>query len=244
MWWFSFLKSNFQKHNNGVMQIILINGVVFVLLSVIKIIGFLLGHEGIYHFLMEQLSLSAMWPLFKCKPWTLLTYCFVQESFFSMICIFLTLYLFGSIIRNFLGNKHFISLYLLGGIIGGVFFILLYQFSPPFQGITTSLVGSTASIYAIMVCVAFLSPNFNVNLLLFGGIRMKYIVTFLIFLSLFTVTNKAYGSNSIAQLGGALVGLLYSRLGNKLDLFRHLSKFFQPKSKLKIIRYQPKKTKN
>ena len=242
MWWVFYLKANFQQRNNGVMQIILINVVLFLMFLGIKIIGFIIGNEGIYQLLTQQLYLPAMWSLFKCKPWTLFTYCFVQENLFPMLWSLFSLYLFGNIIRNYLGSKHFVILYLLGGLVGGVSFLLLYNYSPIFQGVSTNLMGASPSVYAIMVGAAMIVPNFDVRLLLLGGVRMKYIVSFLIIVSLLSLTTETAG-NGVAQLGGALVGYLYSKQmkGGQKGLFTWFRDLFHQDNGLKIVRHQPRK---
>ena len=60
--------------------------------------------------------------------WTIITYMFTHEGFLHIFFNMLWFYWFGKILTAHLGNKRMISTYLLGGICGGLFYIIVYTY--------------------------------------------------------------------------------------------------------------------
>ncbi len=58
-----------------------------------------------------------------------------------------------------------VGLYLLGGIAGGLLYLLSYNLFPYFDGKEGLMCGASASIIAIVVATAFRMPDYKVNLL-------------------------------------------------------------------------------
>lgn len=98
-----------------------------------------------------------------------------------------------------------VGLYLLGGIAGGLLYLLSYNLFPYFDGKEGLMCGASASIIAIVVATAFRMPDYKVNLLFLGAISLKYIALVTIVIDLLSVTS-ANGGGHIAHLGGALLG--------------------------------------
>jgi membrane associated rhomboid family serine protease len=204
-----FLKTHFQRSGNGLMQLILLNGLVFVGLLLVKTGLVLAGYEGLYQVLFSYLALPAAWETFLQQPWSLFTYFWVHDAFFDVVWQLLFLYSFGQLFLHSLRSRSLIVLYILGGLGGGVCFLLLYNLAPGFQGIHTRLVGSAASLYAVMAGAATLLPHFYFQLLLIGRIKVKHIVGALVLLSCFELSQRQ--AVGIANLSGALIGYLYVR---------------------------------
>ena len=192
------------------MQIILLNAMSFVGLLLLKTVLVLVGGQATYAFLLQYLVLPSSWASYLQQPWTLLTYGWVHTSFFTTLWGFAILYTLGQIVVNLIGNRHFMALYLLGGLAGGGVFLLLYQLSPHLQDTSTLLFGFSGSLYAIVAAAATLAPQLSFSFLLLGAIRLKYIAGFLILFSLASLSGGA-AADSAAQLGGALLGYLYVR---------------------------------
>jgi MFS family permease len=153
------------------------------------------------------------------------------------------LYTFGNIIGDLLGNRRVISLYVWGAIAGGLAYLLVYNTIPFFlQSVLFSTVhGASASVFAIVVGAATLTPDYRLNLILLGPVRIKYIAAFYVVLSYAQTIGSNAGGN-VAHLGGALVGYLFIRQlqnGNDwgkpvhfvIDFFKGL---FKPKPKMKV----------
>ena len=108
---------------------------------------------------------------------------------------------------HFFSSKHLRGLYFLGGICGGLLYMLAYNVFPYFQDAVYSsyLLGASASVLAIVVAVSVREPNYPVQFLFIGTVRLKYVALFMVVLDLLFMTSDNAGGH-IAHLGGALAG--------------------------------------
>ncbi|MBC8155185.1 MAG: rhomboid family intramembrane serine protease, partial [Bacteroidetes bacterium] len=106
-----------------------------------------------------------------------------------------------------------VSLYMLGGLAGGLACMLIYNVVPYFQPAVSGppMIGASAAAYSVAVGAATLLPNYTFHLLLIGPVRIKYIAFFFIVLSLAQTGGDNAGGN-LAHLGGALTGFLFIKL--------------------------------
>lgn len=195
------------KSGNVLHFFIAINTVIFLLLGVIALIDFF-GKTGINAFIITQLSLPADLGALIYRPWSIVTYMFVQQAFFHFIFNMLWLYWLGLIFLDFLNSRQFIFTYLAGGLSGALLFLLLYNIIPSFQVSQAVLIGSSGAVYAIVVATATLMPDYTIRLLFFGNVRLKYLVLAFIVLNILGLNGENIGGN-LAHLGGALLGFLY-----------------------------------
>jgi len=162
------IKRTFQS-GNMVSKLILVN--IFVFLFVLILGIFLKGTDPnapAYKWLIKNLAISADGSTLLWKPWTLVSHMFLHEGFWHIIWNMLLLYWFGRIVGDFIGDDRILPLYIMGGLVGGV----CYYISAKLGIISTNSVamGASAAVMAIIACSAFLSPNYNMRLLLaFGG---------------------------------------------------------------------------
>ncbi|MBJ6119317.1 rhomboid family intramembrane serine protease [Pontibacter sp. BT310] len=222
------IKDAFRQPNNTLKQLILINVIVFVVLIVLRLLlTFTIG-PGAYNYLMSFVALHSDMATFITRPWTLISYFFTHQGFLHIIFNMLNLYWFGQLIREYLGDKKLLSLYVIGGIAGGVLYMLSYNFIPYFEDRAASsvMIGASASVLAIVVAAATLLPNYTFNLILIGPVRIKYIALFLVLLSISGAVGDNAGGN-IAHLGGALIGWLFiKQLQRGSDMGRPLHAMF------------------
>ncbi len=209
-------KGAFTKGNNGLIQLILINGVVFVTLRILEVVLALSGiidqtvsYQQMY---LDILGLPSDIRQVLLRPWTLITTFFTHYGFFHILFNMLFLYWFGRLIHEYLGNSRLINLYILGGLAGGVLYILIYNLSPLFVDEVgrSALVGASASVFAIVVAAATLMPDHQFYLLLLGPVRIKYIAIFYVAMSFIGSIGPNAGGD-IAHLGGAIIGYFYIR---------------------------------
>lgn len=240
---FDDFRNAWDKPNNGLIQIILINVIVFVALIVFKVVFTLSGLSEIYSSVLGYLMLPADFATFIFQPWSLITYFFTHEGFLHIIFNMLFLFWFGKLIQDFLGNNRLISLYVIGGIVGGLFYMLIYNVVPFYHDrVDASLMlGASAGVFAVVVGSATFMPNHTFFLLILGAVRIKYIALFYVLLSL----SRTIGSNAggeLAHIGGAIIGFLFIKQlqkGNDLgtpviqamDFFKGL---FKPSPKIKV----------
>src|SRR5690606_26572563 len=180
---------------------------------------------------------------FITRPWTLITYMFAHSMWdiFHILFNMLVLYWFGRVFVEYLGSDKLIALYILGGLTGGIAYLLIYNLNPEFFG-NAGMVGASGAIYAIVVGTAVLLPNYTFFLLFFGPVKIKYIAMFYVILSLLYVRQGVNLGGNIAHLGGALMGFIYIKqlqagvnwggwITVTLDWFKDL---FKEKPKVKV----------
>ncbi len=240
-------KNAFQRHNNAHIQLIIINLIMFVVLGVIMVISKIGGFEELFSVIHDQFQIPARFSVFVTRPWTILTYMFMHDLTGILHILFnmLVLYWFGRLFVEYLGSDKLIALYLMGGLAGGIAYLLAYNTIPFFvtqsQTFSIGMVGASASVDAIVVATATLLPNYTFYLLFFGPVKIKYIAGITIFLSFLGTIGSNAGGN-IAHLGGALMGFLYlkqlqsginwgSWITVTLDWFKDL---FKEKPKVKV----------
>lgn len=203
------------KNKDIVFRLILINVLVFLIVSIIDVTFSLFSlPENIFNNIWNQLSLSAIPAEVLSKPWTLLTYMFMHSTsnIFHILINMLMLYWFGKIFLVFLQAKKLLNIYIFGGLSGAVIYLLAYQFvpmlrdNPPMLG----MVGASASVMAIMIATATLVPDYKIMLLLFGEVKLKYVALIFILIDLISLKGGNSGGH-FAHLGGVIYGFLYIR---------------------------------
>lgn len=210
-------KTAWHKPDNGLSRIIIINIGVFALLKVLWLLG-KFGVLSLYDFVERMFTIPPVLNAFIFRPWTLLTYFFTHLDFMHILFNMLTFYWFGSIFQQLLGSRKLTAVYILGGICGGLLYLILHNTVPYLianPGI--GMIGASAGVYAIMVGAATIAPEYKMHLLFFGPIKIKYIAAACIFFSVIGLGTMNVGGN-IAHLGGVLVGYGFvKRLGKGDD---------------------------
>ncbi len=172
------------------------------------------------------------------KPWTLFTYMFMHGGFFHILFNMLMLFWMGSNFQDYLGNRRLLSVYVWGGLCGGLLVVAAYNLFPalvPFQ--EALLVGASASVFAVMCGLATLIPNYEVALFGVFFLRLKWLAAIFVMLSFFEISASNPGGN-IAHLGGAAYGYLYIKaIYNKSNFFNWLRGLI---SRPSIKKYRPK----
>ena len=243
---FNELKHSFKK-GSLLSRIIYINLAVFVFIEVLSVFFFLFNQPS--YELINLVALPANGSELLSNPWTLITYMFVHDGFIHLIFNLLWLYFGGTMFLKYLSNKQIVSTYVLGGLTGGLFYILAFNYFPVFDSVLAQsmAVGSSASVLAVLVAIATYVPNYIVNLTFIGRVKLKHIAIVSIVLDLILIPNGNAGGH-IAHLGGAFYGFYYSRqLLKGKDTsrwFNHLMDYlvnlFKPSTPLKTAYKRPK----
>lgn len=241
-------KQIFRSNDNAVLQIILINIVVFLAVNLIRLVTFLFGlSENILDETLKWLAVPADFHSLIFRPWTVVTYMFLHEGILHILFNMLWFYWFGNILREYIGNKKIFPIYLLGGIFGAALYILSFNIFPVFRNVIDGsfAMGASAGVLAIVVATAVLLPDYQLFLLFFGAIKLKYIAIVSILLDLVSIPQGNAGGH-IAHLGGALFGFLFIKQlqrGNDWSIgvnyfFDFVKNIFLIKSKPKIVHRQ------
>lgn len=203
------IKFNLRSGNN-VIRFIIINVGIFIIFGLLSTIDNLFKLGGILQ-LHDYFTFPSSPIFWLRKPWSLVTYLFFHQDFFHILGNMIMLYLGGSIFAEFLGNQRVVALYFAGGIAGAVLYMLLFNIIPLFSdaGVSLNLMGSSAAVLAIFFAIATYLPNYQVNFILIGPVRLKYIALFFFFLDLLSI-DKSNPGGHIAHIGGAIFGIAYA----------------------------------
>lgn len=196
------LRTGFRQ-SSTLMKIVWVNVAVFVLLRLIAIVFVFSGRPDYIDMMLEQVELPSSPAVFMTRPWTLVTYMFAQYDLLHVVFNMLWLYWFGTMFTMTASSRRLLTLYLCGGLAGAVLFMLGYMVLPMFHSSYGSLIGSSASVIAVVTAVAILMPHFKMHLLLIGSVSVKWIAIVTIVLVLVGVTGSNAGGE-IAHIGGVI----------------------------------------
>lgn len=248
-------KRAWDKPNNGLMQLIIINAIVFIFLALLLVVTKIVGANDFFELVYKQFTLPGRIEIFLTRPWTIITYAFSHSlnNFFHILMNMLVLFWFGRVFVEFFGSQKLINLYILGAITGGITYLLAYNLIPYYAervDMFSGMVGASAAVYAITVAVAVYVPDYKFYLLFFGPVKVKYLVGIYIFLSIIGSVGNNAGGN-LAHLGGALMGYLYVarwKKGQEMGvwIFRvmeFIKSFFIRQPKIKVTHKKTGKSK-
>ena len=218
-------------------KIILINSVVF-LFSFIAL-RFQGGGAN-----LEWLSLSKSASEVLLRPWTLLTYGFIHNSFIHLFINMVVLYFFGRTFSNLFKASISVKVYVLGILSGGFAFVFVSNLLPSEILNTLGLLkGASSGVGAIIIFLCTYLPNKEVQFLSFK-FPLKYIGIAIVLFNIPGLFSQNSGG-SIAHFGGYLLGYCYAiqfnkgiNIGEFID--RILSYFSRSTTPLKTV-YKSKK---
>lgn len=194
-------------------KLIYVNVGVYVFLALVQVVCklFELDSSWLGWFFM----VPSNWSSFLHHPWTILTYMFSHTGFVHLICNVLMLYWFGQLFMTFFNQRDLVGVYVLGGLAGGLIYLLAFNFIPYYvqQG-SNFLLGASASVMAIVVSTAVISPDYRVRIPLIGSVKIEWIAVATVLISLLSITSANAGGE-LAHLGGALAGYLFAKAYKK-----------------------------
>ena len=240
------LKQEFRE-GNILNKLIYINVGLFLLFSILGVFSFMFQFD--INPILNKLYLPADNNTLLKQPWAFITYMFLHSGFLHLLFNMVWLHFGGKIFLQYLQPKQLISTYILGGISGGLLFILAFNYIPALQGFSSGAMalGASASVLAVMVAIATYSPNYSINLPFIGIVKLKHIAIVCVVLDVLSIPNGNTGGH-IAHLGGAIFGYFYiKQLQKGNDISNGFSNFlsrlintFKTKSKLKTVHKKSK----
>lgn len=231
------------RNGSNLTRLIYINIAVFVIITIIAVIGFLLNNQSVADKSLDIFSVPASLSALLLRPWTLVTYMFTHKDIWHILFNMLWLYWFGKIFLEYLDERKLVAVYLLGGISGALVYILSFNIFPAFTGVVADSVaiGASASVMAVVIAIAAYVPDYTVQLFLFGRIKIKYMaLAIFIFTSIMDFSVNSGGK--LAHIGGAFFGYFYiMNLRHGRDIGKGFNKIidflvtlFKPRKKLKV----------
>jgi len=259
-YWFAL--KQFFRQKTALSNLILVNLIVFLVVNAVSLTLYLLSIDQEF-VALKGVSRLAYWFSIPAdlnsllhRPWTLISYMFLQENLFHLLFNMMVLYIGGRIFTNFMSEKMLVTTYFLGGLSGAFLYVLSFNLFPAFSASLPNAIalGSSASVLAIFVASATRAPNLPMQLFLVGSIPLKYIALIIIALDVLNIRNGNAGGH-IAHIGGALYGFLFAwqlKGGKNIGAFferipfrnafnQLLNWFKKPKSNFKNVYTNPRK---
>ncbi|MEI6456370.1 MAG: rhomboid family intramembrane serine protease [bacterium] len=224
----------FFRQGSPLAILILINSGIWIIVQILRVLLFLFNEPDssiAISQLFSFLALPAYLPKLVTSPWTLITYMFFHIDIWHILFNMLWLYWFGKIFIEYMNGRKLVTVYLLGGISGGLLYILAFNIFPAFsvQLPNSYALGASASVMAVVAAISFYVPNYSLNLLFIGRIKVIYLAIVLFIFDFFMIPAGNSGGH-LAHIGGALFGFLYvqflpvGKMNILGDLFRRKKK--------------------
>jgi membrane associated rhomboid family serine protease len=139
------------------------------------------------------------------RPWTIVTYQFVHGGFGHILFNMLSLFFFGPRVESRLGNRNFIILYLVSGMMGA----LLSVFFAPYAAI----IGASGAVFGVMLAFANFWPRDQI--LIWGILPVEarvMVIAMTVMAVVFGFTGAQAGIAHFAHLGGFVGGWICLRV--------------------------------
>jgi Uncharacterized membrane protein (homolog of Drosophila rhomboid) len=150
--------------------------------------------------------------------WQLITYQFLHGNAPHLLLNMIALWFAGRELERVLGTRRFLTLYFAGGVVGGLLQVVLSPYVP--------LVGASASVCAVLLCLTSLFPNVPLTALIFFILplrtRAKYLGWGMVIAGIvFWVSGLMPNVGHAAHLGGFVTGWVFALIYRRE--FRHLA---------------------
>jgi len=204
------IKVSFRK-GTTLHKLIYLNLGLFLAVQIVRIILFLSNAYDLFPGFLNYLAVPANLEVLARRPWTLVSYMFLHVDFIHILFNLLWLYWFGTVFLQELGLKKLLSTYLLGGLAGGILYVISYNLFPVFEGVRNESIalGASASVMAVVVAAATYQPDRRMHLILIGPVKIVYIAL-IMFILTSMVDFSVNTGGKIAHIGGALTGFLFA----------------------------------
>jgi membrane associated rhomboid family serine protease len=169
-----------------VIALIIVNFLVYIAANIAQFTG---------NTLVQYLALSKL--TFLAYPWTIFAYMFTHMDFFHLLANMVTLYFYGSFLRQITGLRPFLLIYFVGGLLAGAIILLL---SP----VSSFTIGASGAIFALGGALAILTPKLRVIIFPIPVPMPLWVAILIGFLVLAVLPGVSWQGH----LGGLLFGLL------------------------------------
>ena len=193
------------QDNNALVLLFAVNALVFLLINFVKIIYYLsdIPLEFFYKQILNWFTLPASPDILTGRPWTILVYMFTHHSIWHLLSSMLWLWCFGFILQDLAGNNKLIPIYLYGGFIGGLVFLLINNLFPVLERnilTTEPMLGAGSAVMAIAVATTTLAPDYRIFPLINGGIPLWVLTLIFVAIDFATLSsgNAGIGAGHLA----------------------------------------------
>ena len=140
----------------------------------------------------------------KLYLWQLATYLFLHGGLGHIFFNMFALWMFGSELERYWGQRAFLKFYFVTGIGAGILSVIVDPFG------TAPTIGASGAVYGVLMAYGMMFPNRMVYLYFLFPVKVKYFVAVLGGIAFFSSLN-APGSTiaHVAHLGGMVVAFFY-----------------------------------
>ncbi|MBL4700244.1 rhomboid family intramembrane serine protease [bacterium AH-315-I18] len=221
--------------------LMIINIAVFVLDSILfKFIGIRANFHGFAKpilFYWGHFSSSLGFGDFQI--WRVISFQFLHAGVGHLFWNMLGLFFFGPMVEQYLGSKRFVAYYLLCGVAGAIFYMLMMMLGIVDSSGIAPLIGASAGLFGIMVAAARIAPSMKVLFMFIIPIQLRTMIWFALGLAALTLVSKGHNAGGeAAHLGGAALGFL---LISKPSVLNFADRFGQRNGPSLIQRAQQRK---
>lgn len=209
-----------------ILRIIIVCIAVFIGMETLHIILWSTGRQDLYTAIYRWFALPYDLSVFITRPWTIVTYMFLHAGIGHILYNMLWLYWFGEIYQLYMRDRRALAIFFGGGVIGAALSVTAYHILPPLRPYiaSSSLVGASAGIEAIMFAATALNPDHRIRIFMVVELPIKFVAIAVFLLNYVAITYGNAGGE-IAHIGGALFGFTYIRsLQAGVDWFAILDK--------------------
>ena len=164
-----------------------------------------------YAHILDWCRLPGSFEKFLTRPWTLFTYMFIHDNVMGLIVNVLWLWAFGFILQDLTGNNKLVPLFIYGGLLGGIVFLLASNLMPSQEASLSrsNLEGASAGLMAIAIGTTVLAPGYRIFPMINGGIPL-WILTLIYVALAFSIGFDAQNTPELlAHLSAAGMGWLF-----------------------------------
>ena len=198
-----------QRVQSDLLKIITISSLVFILIHFIRITSLISNREPIFfnEVLWPGLTLPATWGEWLRKPWTLLTYPFVEMNFMRLLGNMIWLWIFGRALEDLHGYYRVLAIFLVGALLGGIGWLSWHSLVP--GNTAYSYAGSLPAVLAVGIAMLLYKPNYPIWVLFGTSIPLWSLVLVFVIINSLSI-NVVDGGMILMLLGGVLAGVGYN----------------------------------
>ena len=194
---------------SDLLKIITISSLVFVLIHFIRITSLISNREPIFfnEVLWPGLTLPATWSAWLYKPWTLITYPFIEMNFMRLLGNMIWLWIFGRALEDLHGYYRVLAIFLVGALLGGIGWMTWHSVMPGSVG--SSYAGSLPAVLAVGVAMLLYKPKYPFWVLFGTSVPLWSLVLVFVIINSLSI-NVVDGGMILMLLGGVLAGVGYN----------------------------------
>jgi membrane associated rhomboid family serine protease len=135
------------------------------------------------------------------RPWTIITYMFAHGGFSHILFNMFALFIFGPRVEMRLGSSHFIRMYLVAGIVGGLLSFFFTPYAP--------IIGASGAVFGVQLAFAMFYPRERIYIWGVLPIEARVLVLIMTVLSLYGGFKGGGNVAHFAHLGGYVGAYAY-----------------------------------